>query len=167
MPGWLAAQLPEAMQRQDVLAAFARTGEEIANSIRFQLAALDAQLDPATATDPMLEFVAEWFGFTFDARTDAEMLGRLLAEVGPIIRTRGTRDSLASLLRVLSGGEVSVDDPGAIVGPTDTLPAANPTVVAHLATAGSLGVERLRAVAGRELPVGVELQLVVGTRDDH
>ena len=83
MPGWLVAQLPEAMQRQDVLAAFARTGEEVADSIRFQLTALDAQLDPVTATDPMLEFVADWFGFTFDARTDAEMLRRLLAEVDP------------------------------------------------------------------------------------
>ena len=80
---------------------------------------------------------------------------------------RGTRDSLAALLRVLSGGEARVDDPGGIVGPGDPLPVAGRTVVAHLASAGTLGVERLRAVAARELPVGVELQLVVGADDDH
>lgn len=167
MPGWLVGQLPEAMQRQQLLAAFATAGEDIADSLRFQIASLDAQLDPATATDPMLEYVAAWFGFTLDARTDAEVLRRLLGEVGRIVRTRGTRDSLAALLRVLSGGEVTVLDPGGVVGPGDDLPSANSTVMARLATAGPLGVDRLTAIASRELPVGATLQLVVETGDDQ
>ena len=164
MSGWLLAQLPEAMQRQELLAAFARMGEEIADSIRFPVICLDAQLDPTTATGAMLEFLAGWFGFSLDARTDAELLRSLLPQVGTIIRTRGTRASLEALLRVLSGGPVSVQDPGMVVGPGTPLPAPSTVVVATLTQAGPLGIDRLAAIARREIPVGVDLQLVIKER---
>lgn len=162
MAGWLVSQLPEAMQEQELLAAFARAGEEIGDSIRFQLAGLDHQLDPETATDAMLAYLASWFGFTFDTTTDADLTRRLLKQVGPIIRTRGTAASLTALLEVLSDGEVTVQDPGCVLGSDLPLPPASNVVVARLSQAGPLGAERLEAIARRELPVGVELRLVVG-----
>ena len=162
MSGWLVSQLPEAMQRQELLAAFAQAGEEVGDSIRFQLLGLDHQLDPETTTDAMLGYLASWFGFAFDATTDAELIRRLLKRIGPIIRTRGTAASLAALLEVLSDSEVSVQDPGCVIGPDLPLPPASALVVARLAQAGPLGAERLTAIAQRELPVGVQLKLVVG-----
>lgn len=161
MTGWLVEQLPEAMRRQKLLAAFALMGEQIADSIRFQLSSLDAQLDPHTATDPMLEYLAGWFGFALDARTDADLLRRLLEQVGPIIRSRGTKHSLEVLLTVLSGGPATVDDPGIVVGPGGQLPPASGLVAVRLAQAGPLGLDRLAAIARRELPVGVELAVTL------
>ncbi|MCW5951101.1 MAG: hypothetical protein KIT69_02420 [Propionibacteriaceae bacterium] len=162
MTGWLVSQLPEAMQRQALLAAFAQMGEEVGDSIRFQLLGLDQQLDPETTTDGMLGYLASWFGFTFDTTTDAELIRRLLKQVGPIIRTRGTSASLAALLEVLSDGEVTIQDPGCVIGSGLPRPPASNVVVARVAQAGPLGAERLTAIAQRELPVGVELKLVVG-----
>lgn len=161
MSGWLVGQLPEAMQRQELLVAFARTGEEVADSIRFQLAGLDHQLDPDTATGPMLTYLASWFGFSLDASADPELVRGLLKRVGQIIRSRGTRGSLATLLEVLSGGQVEVLDPGGVVGPEEALPAASTVVVVRLSRPGPLGAERLAAIAQREAPIGVLLQLEV------
>ena len=66
------------------------------------------------------------------------------------------------LLTVLSGGPVAVEDPGAVVGPGEPLPPASGVVAVRLAQAGPLGVERLAAIARRELPVGVALQVSIG-----
>ena len=162
MTGWLVSQLPQAMQQQELLAAFAQAGEEVGDSIRFQLLGLDYQLDPETATDAMLGYLAGWFGFTFDTSVDADLVRRLLQQVGPIIRTRGTAASLAALLEVLSDSDVTIQDPGCVIGSNLPLPPASNVVVARVGKAGPLGAERLAAIARRELPVGVELQLVVG-----
>ncbi len=162
MTGWLVSQLPEAMQRQELLVAFARAGEEIADTVRSQIHSLDAQIDSNTATDPMLGYLASWFGYSFDASLDADLLRRFLKEVGRILRRRGTRTALTTLLEVLTGGTAEVTDPGGVVGPSESLAQDVRRVTVRLSQPGPLGLERLTAIASREVPVGVELVLTVG-----
>ncbi len=159
MTGWLTNQLPQTMRSQPLMAAFSGAGEEIADSIRYQLHSLDAQLDPNTASPQMLAFVAGWLGFALDPRDDPALLRRVLRRLGAIMRTRGTTASLAELLTLLSGGAVTVSDPGVVVGPGQPVPASSSVVRVELERIGPLGMERLRAIAQRELPVGVTLEL--------
>lgn len=159
MTGWLTDQLPRAMRTQPLVAAFSGAGEEIADSIRHQVGSLDAQLDPNTASPHMLAFVAGWLGFALDPHDDPELLRRVLKRLGAVMRTRGTRESLTELLVLLSGGAVRVADPGSVTGPGQPVGPPVTVVRVELDQAGPLGLERLRQIVLRELPVGVTVEL--------
>ena len=69
--------------------------------------------------------------------------------------------SLDELLAELTGGPVRVIDGGGVWGPGEAVPPENPTVRAELSRLGPVSPERLTAIVKRELPIGVELDLVV------
>lgn len=157
--GWLTRQLPGALQRERVVTAFVGSGEEIADTIRFQLDALDAQLDPELASPRMLAYLAGWLGFAADASDDEAMLRRLVGRLGMIMRSRGTAWALGELLELLTGAPVRVVDPGGVFGPGSTVPPHESTVRIEVAQFGPLGAERLTAIARAELPVGLLLEI--------
>lgn len=160
--GWLVEQLPVVLQREYVVAALVTAAQQVVDPVRGQLDALDALLDPGTAPPVMLGFLAGWFGFTLDAGDDEELLRALVARLGPIVVRRGTVGALRELAELLSRGPVRITENGGVWTAGATIPPAVGRVRVHLATAGPLGEQRLRAILSREVPVGVELELVVG-----
>jgi phage tail-like protein len=160
---WLVEQLPQSLRGEPVVVALVTTGQEVGDSLRYQLAALDAQVDPRTATPAMLGFLAAWFGVTLDPDDDQVLLRRLVGRLGPIMRRRGTRASLLELAELLTGGSVVVTESGYVVGPGERTPptGAADVVRVEVSTAGPFGEDRLRAILVREVPIGVRLDLVV------
>ncbi len=161
--GWLIDQLPESLRSEQIVVALARVGQEVGDSFRFQLDALDAQIDPRTATPAMLAYVASWFDFTLDPDDDLDLLRRLVGRLGPIVLRRGTPGSLRELAELLTGSPVRVEDPGYVVGPSVPEPVTTTAEVVRIQvrSAGPLGADRVRAILAREVPVGVRLELVV------
>lgn len=158
---WLVAQLPLALQREQLVAALVTAAQQVVDPVRGQLDALDALLDPGTAPPEMLGFLASWFGFTLDSGDDEEMLRSLVARLGPIVVRRGTVGALRELAELLTRGSVRITENGGVWVAGAKAPAADGRVRVHVAQAGPLGEQRVRAILLREIPVGVELELVV------
>ncbi|MFW6600009.1 phage tail protein [Propionibacteriaceae bacterium Y2011] len=159
---WLVEQLPQSLRDERVVAAIVTAGQDVADSLRHQMNAFDAQVDPRTATPAMLSYMAAWFGFTLDLDDDEELLRRLVARLGPIVLRRGTRDALQELAELLTGGPVRVVESGYVVGPRQTPPpdvTDGMVVRVEVSTMGPMGADRLRAILAREVPVGVTLEL--------
>jgi len=162
MNGWLVEQLPLVLQREPVVAALVTSAQEVVDPVRGQLDALDALLDPGTTTREMLGFLANWFGFTLDPGDDEELLRALVGRLGPIMVRRGTVGALGELAELLTRGPVRITEHGGVWVAGATLPPAVGRVRVQVAQAGPLGEQRVRAILAREIPVGVELELVVG-----
>ena len=156
--GWLLAQLPRAMGRSELVAAFAGAGEEIGDSIRGRIDAVEHQLDPELAGSEMLVFLAGWLGFAIDSFDDPDIYRPFVRRIGRLLRYRGTKTALTELLEVLTGGPVTVEDPGGVFAPGPVPPVGGRRVRVRLSQPGPLGRERLMAVLARELPVGVSVE---------
>jgi len=166
--GWLAAQLPPALGRDHVIAAFLRAFEEIVDSVREQISDLEYELDVNHASPEMLSYIASWLGIEIDTETAAsgdpavrDAQRRLIRAVGQALVWRGTRRGVEALLEALTDGRVEVWDTGGVFGPTDRLPPADDQVVVDLDQTGSLSRHQLAAFLADELPVGARVQLRV------
>lgn len=59
---------------------------------------LSGRLAPATASEPWLDFVAKWLGVPWDEAMSVDQKRRILANAPAIMRDRGTRTGLETLL---------------------------------------------------------------------
>lgn len=160
--GWLVGQLPRVLREDPVIAGFATAGEELGDSLRTQIDTLEHQLDPALTSAPMLAYLASWLGFPLDSWDDPDFHRPLLPVLGRVVQLRGTRAGLRLLAAALTRGPVEVLDPGGVYGPADRLPPTRRTVLVRVTTAEPLGLERLRSILVRQVPVGATVQLEVG-----
>jgi phage tail-like protein len=170
--GWLLAQLPAAMGRDQVLAGFVRGFEEIADSLRDQISDLEYELDVGLASPEMLAYLASWLGVEIDAAragsddpADREAQHRLIRAVGQALVWRGTRHGVETLLEALTGSRVEVIDPGGVFAPGDVVPALTDVVVIRLDHTGGLTERQLQAFLAEELPIGVRVDLRVRSSD--
>lgn len=159
MTGWMTGQLPQVMQAEPVITSFIGAAEGIADSIRFQIDAVELLLDPDTAVPPMLAYLASWLGFALDTSDDPELLRRLVKQLGLFTRNRGTGWALTTLVELLSGAAAEVTDTGGVFGPGEAVPATDPVVHVRLRQAGPLGLARLTDIITAELPVGVRVDI--------
>lgn len=167
--GWLLAQLPGAMARDPVINGFVRAFEEIADSIRAQIADLVYELDVNLASPEMLGYLASWLGVDIDASLLAsedpavrDAQRRLIRSVGQALVWRGTRRGVETLLEALTGSRVDVIDPGGVFGPGDRIPTATGVVVIEVDHTGLLNKQQILTFLADELPVGVQVDLRVG-----
>jgi phage tail-like protein len=158
--GWLLAQLPRVMSSNDVVRGFVGAAEGTSNSIRSQLDVLEYQLDTHLASPEMLRYLAAWLGFPLDRMDSPDLHRPLLRALGEVLPRRGTKGSLEKLLVALTGGSATVTETGGVFGPGERVPASRPVVRVELSRVGPIGPRRLRAILERELPIGVQLEVV-------
>jgi phage tail-like protein len=82
--------------------------ETTSQGIDDRIAAIAAQLDPDTAPEPWLDYVARWLALPWDDALPPDAKRRLLRGAGELLERRGTRLGLERLLRALAGDRAAV-----------------------------------------------------------
>ena len=173
MTGWLVAQLPQAMARDEVILGFVRAFEDIANSLRDKVSSVEHELDVHLASPEMLTYLATWLGVELDTlvATDdpeaRESQRRLIRAVGEVLGWRGTRRGVETLLEALTGGRADVSDAGGVFGMRDQLPPPDDVVRVVLDDMGRLSERQILTLLAEELPVGSRVELRVRSRGRH
>ncbi|KAM3101404.1 phage tail protein [Phormidesmis sp. 146-12] len=100
--------LPEIYQEIDLVNRLLMIFEEAFEPSVQTLDTLWAYLDPLTAPDAMLPFLAHWVGWSFDIPFDPEQQRRLIRQAIELYRWRGTRRGLRLYLHLVT--KLPLDD---------------------------------------------------------
>ncbi len=128
------------------------------------LATLDcwpAYLDPSTAPEDMLGWLAGWLGLTLDENEPAARRRELLAYGVDLLARRGTVSGLRDALRAYLAVEADISEPGGtgwsmIPGsPLPGLATGELLVRVTVDDPASMDVRRIDAVVAAALPAGV------------
>ena len=128
--------------------------EATTQDIDDRIAAIGRQIDPRTAPEPWLDYLAEWLDLPWDDALDPRMKRRILEQSGKLLAGRGTRDGLQLLLRALLDTNSTVpivdlmtEHPPLVLGASGAhlpgLLAGTPAWVARLSGKAGLGRARL------------------------
>jgi phage tail-like protein len=172
-PGWLLAQLPAELGRDEVVAGFVRAFEEIADSVRNQVDDIEHELDVDLASPEMLGYLASWVGLDIDvSRVASHDPGtraaqrRMIKSVGQALVWRGTRRGVETLLEALTNSRADVFDAGGVFGPGERAPQMSDVVVVELDHTGLLTRAQVLAFLAEELPAGVRVDLRIRSERD-
>jgi phage tail-like protein len=167
MTQWLVGQLPQAMQRDDVVVGFVTACAEVADGLRDRVTTVEHELDVDLAGPEMLSYLASWLGVELetivspDEPSARDSQRRLIRAVGQVIGWRGTRRGVETLLEALTGARADVSDSGGVFGRDDPVPPADTVVRVSLTHTGGLSERQILAFLAGELPVGTRVELTV------
>lgn len=159
--GWLTAQLPRAMAEDPVLYGIANIIEDVADTLRCDVDSIEQHLDIATASAPMLRYLASWVGADLDPGISVERQREVLRTIAASLGRRGTRRGLEELLTGLTGARARVDDRGGVYTGNEQRPPADLRVIVELNDLGEFNERQLHALIMAELPAGAQLELHV------
>ena len=117
--GWLVEQLPRVMAADPVLRELVRAFEEVHDTVRERIDAIEHQVDTGLASPEMLSFLGSWLGVMLEPTDPAEYRRSLVREVGKLLGWRGTRFGVEALLEAATGARVTVLDAGGVYGTGD------------------------------------------------
>jgi phage tail-like protein len=159
--GWLVNQLPRAMAADPVLRGFVTAFEEVADTVRERVDAIEHQVDTGLATPEMLQYVAAWLGLELEPTDPLEYQRSLVRQLGQLLGWRGTRHGIEGLLEAATGSRVTVSDGGGVFGQTDEIPPYDPVVRVRLDHTGHLSERQVRRFLEAEVPLGARVELDV------
>jgi phage tail-like protein len=162
--GWLTAQLPRVLAEDPVLSGVVRVVEEVADTYRCEVDALEQHLDAGSASAAMLRYLASWLGADLDPSISLGRQREVLRAVGPLVGWRGTRRGVEGLLEALTGARVRVGDDGGVWTSEEPRPSPSLRVVVDLTDLGEMTGPQLYAFLADELPVGADVVLRLGGR---
>ncbi|MFI9585426.1 phage tail protein [Streptomyces sp. NPDC052236] len=177
-PHPLMYQLPAVYLGEDFLQRFLEALDEVLAPVLLTLDNLPAHLDPRTAPEDFLSWLATWVaadtgaGPAAGAGDERSAEQRRAAVTGAMDRhrQRGTRGGLADAVRLEFGAEPEIDETGGaswsvtprspLPGPADGRPRV--TVRLRVADPDEADVDRLRRLVGEEVPahVGYDVELL-------
>jgi phage tail-like protein len=164
---WLVSQLPRAMVADPVLLGFATAFEDVADTVRTRIDAIEHQVDTGLATPEMLQFIASWLGLALEPTDPPEYQRALVRQVGRLLGWRGTRHGIEGLLEAATGSRVTVTDGGGIFGREDKLPPSSNVVTVKLDHTGHLTEQQVMRFLEAELPIGSTIELDVRFRPER
>ena len=94
----------------DFMARFLAIFESTAAPIEWNIDNFDMYLNPATAPEGFLPWLANWFSISFDPTWSEEQRRTLLSEAHEIYARRGTRRALSRVLEIYTGVEPEILD---------------------------------------------------------
>ena len=159
--GWLVGQLPRVMAQDPVLRDLVTAFEEVADTVRERIDAVEYQMDTGLASPEMLQFLGSWLGVELEPTDPAEYRRSMVREVGRLLGWRGTRYGVEALLEAATGSRVTVVDVGGVYGRNDPVPPENPTVVVQMDHTGHLTERQVLGFLQSELPLGSRVRLDV------
>jgi len=159
--GWLVDQLPRVMGQDPVLHDLVSAFEQVHDTVRERIDAIEYQVDTGLASPEMLAYLGSWLGVMFEPTDPAEYRRSLVREVGKLLGWRGTRFGVEALLQAATGARVTVIDVGGVYGSNDQAPPYDATVVVQMDHTGHLTEKQVLGFLQSELPLGAKVQLDV------
>ncbi|MEV5987457.1 phage tail protein [Streptomyces sp. NPDC052051] len=169
-PHPLLRQLPAVYQDQPFVQGFLSALDEVLAPVLLTLDNLPAHLDPRTAPEDLLAWLAEWVAAEADGERPVERRRAVVAGAVARHRQRGTLAGLAAAIRVETGLEPEISESGATswsADPGSALPgAARPWVRVRVRVADAEAVAptraRLERLVAAEVPaqVGYAVEVV-------
>jgi len=164
-PQPIADQLPGVLAEDDFTRRFTQALDEVLAPVLLALDGFVAYLDPALAPPDFLDWLAGWVALPIQDQWTVEQRRILVAHAVELHRWRGTRHGLATHLRLLTGGHVTVaDNGGTIASVQSTDPAGQPvsphvTITVTVRNPALLDEARLRTAAAEHVPAHVPFTL--------
>ena len=162
---WLLAQLPVGMAEEDFTRRFLQIFQSVSNTVLHQIDVLDRAFDPTVAPDSMVLQLGRWVGLDWlDSSLDSSLKRRAVIEYSKILRWRGTRRGLTSLLQLLSDDDqVVVDDTGGVWAEGEST-AAPPHVRLEMRGSSWAAPSDVVSIVRAEVPASVTFELRIDDR---
>jgi phage tail-like protein len=166
MPYPLATLLPAVLQEDEFAVRWTAGLDAVLAVAVSTLDCISAYVDPATAPEDFLEWLAEWFGIALDEGLPIDHRRVAVAGAVPLHRARGTLAGLRARLALASGCEVEVSDNGGVAwsqSPDSELPGdpAPSLRVVVLARGADVNARVLTELIAADKPAHVPHQLEV------
>ena len=97
--------LPAIYSDHEFMGRFLKIFEDIYNPIEHMVNNINLHLDPKTAPDDFLPWLASWVDLTLDENWPVEKRRQLIASAVELYQWRGTRRGLREHLRIYTGAE--------------------------------------------------------------
>ena len=163
-PGWLVRQLPVAMLQDDFLARFTAIFEEVAGTLVHSVDTIGIAADLSLTPDPFVHWLGSWIGAPADpeeGRHDVRERDWVRAQAR-VLSARGTKTGLQELLRELTGGQpVEVTDGGGVYRAGQCPAGDTGWVRVRMPLPGHADPQQVLALIRAEVPIGVDVELVV------
>lgn len=164
---WMLAQLPMGMLDDDLFVRFVSIFQEVATSIVEGADNIPNIVDSTVAPVPALSWLASWLGVNWiEPSLPADLQRRLLRDCGRALAWRGTRYGLEILLQAVTGGEVTVEENGAVRhGMEPDALAPDPSVHVAVQSTGWMSDDDFVELVTDEVPANVRCEIVVDGRE--
>lgn len=113
-PRPLISSLPGLYQEDDLARALTAAFDEALAPILSTIDNIASYLDPALTPDDFVDWLAGWVGLLPDETWPIERRRALIAVASQVYRKRGTAAGVVMHLRLLTAGEVAVEDSGGV-----------------------------------------------------
>lgn len=150
-------QLPGVLAADDFAVRFTRIFEDIGTPLYDRATAFPALFDRHLAPPEVARWLGGWLAIAVDETLDAARRRNVVTAAADHFGTRGTAPALAALLGAVTGGPVTIEDPGEIRRLADVPPAEAPVarVLIHMETLGGLARSRIESLVRDEVPAWV------------
>lgn len=169
-PAPLNRGLPAIYQEDDLSQRLVEAFDEMLSPAISTVDNIAAYLDPALTPPDFLDWLAGWVGMLLDETWPIERRRAFVAVASQLYRNRGTADGLAAQVRLLTAGEVEVEESGGSAWSTtaDAAPPGEPSfsVVVRVKPPpkSKLDPAKLEALVGAAKPAHVVHRLVIASR---
>ena len=104
--------LPPSFHEDEFLGRFLLIFESILDPIERTIDNIDLYFDPRLAPEPLLPWLASWFDLVLNEKWPIERRRALVHAAADLYRWRGTRRGLSEYLRIYTGVEPTIIEPG-------------------------------------------------------
>lgn len=163
---WMLGQLPMGMLDDELFVRFVSIFEEVATSLVEGADNIPNVVDPTVAPVPVLSWLGSWLGVNWiEPSLPDAVQRRLVRECGSALAWRGTRRGLETVLRAVTGGDVTVTDSGGVRrGSTPGASAPDPRVRVVVRSTGWMSDDDFVELVTDEVPASVHCEIVVDGR---
>jgi len=156
--GWMAGQLPVGLREDDFFLRFTMIFERLAGTLRSGADNVQYVSDSAVTPLEVLGYLGRWMGVDLvDSHLDPEVQREIVAALGRTLTRRGTAGALKEMLEAVTGGRVTVIDPGAVIG-DEELPIQRPVEVL-VSDCGHLRPHEVEAIVRDEAPAHIPVNV--------
>ncbi|UMG94809.1 phage tail protein [Nocardioides sp. TF02-7] len=163
-PTWMVDQLPVSMSSEDFFVRFVSIFQDVGTTLLEDADLIEHLPDLGVAPPETVRWLGSWIGLgSLDHSLPETLQRRIVASAAQTLAWRGTAHGLRTFLRLVTGGEVHLEEGGGVWRDGEA-PADTAWVRVTVADAGLLSEPELVEVVRDEVPAHVRSELYLGDR---